>query len=215
MDLIPDEFRRRLRNRNLVRWLVLACAMTLVGIGVAWALIGYLTAREKADVVRLEGRESVAAQQRAKAQAYQQSKERVEKQLLVLDELRDRDSVGLFLHAIDGAYGEGIWFDSVHFQRSGGAGTLPGNTTALNPAVIVVPSVQPITTQVPDIPPGIHIVGHATSHSILADFIRKLGMQPSVADVRLIDTRLRTYTSTQVVDFSLSMRLDKRAGTRP
>lgn len=215
MDLIPGEFRQRLRRRALMRQLGLACVLLLVGIGVGRALLGYLTWREKTQVASLERKQSVAEQSKVKAQDYQQRKQVVEKQILALDELRGRGRVGQFLHAMDAAYDEGIWLDNLHFLRRSGTGTLSNTPGAANAGIIVVPTSPPTSAQTLELAQGVDIVGHALNHSRLADFMRKLGMQPGVADLRLIDTRLRAYTSAQVVDFSISLQLDKKAAAQP
>jgi len=199
MDLIPLEYRQRQRQRSLLRKLGLACLLVLAGIAVAWTLLAYLTWREKLEVARLERQDSVAQKAKAKAEAYRQSKQAVEKQLLALDELRGRARVGQFLHAIDAAYGEGIWFDSLHFQRGSDSATAAPGATAYPPAAAL------------EVGPGVDIVGHALNHSLLAEFLRKFAAQPGVADLRLIDTSMRNYTTTQVVDFTIRLQLDNKA----
>jgi hypothetical protein len=45
------------------------------------------------------------------------------------------------------------------------------------------------------------------NHSVLAEFMRKLGAEPNVADLRLIDTGTRSYTTMQVIDFNLNLQM--------
>jgi hypothetical protein len=67
-------------------------------------------------------------------------------------------------------------------------------------------------TSRPSVEQRAEIVGHATDHTRLAEFMRSLSAQPGIADVRLLDTGLRTYTNTQVIDLNLTLLIDDRSG---
>jgi hypothetical protein len=214
MDLIPDDFRQGLKKRRLLHNFITACALVLCCVGLVWLLLTYLIWRDKVEVARLEQQESISEQNKAKSAEYRQRKEVVQQQLAALDELRGRDRVALFLRAIDAAHSEGIWFDSVHFLRRSATGTL-GNVPGAAHSGIIVAANDAAAAQPLDVSQGVDIVGHALNHTLLADFMRKLGEQPGVADLRLIDTNLRSYTTMQVIDFSLSLQLDKKTAARP
>ena len=62
---------------------------------------------------------------------------------------------------------------------------------------------------------GVEIVGHALSHSVLAEFMRNLGQATSVADLQLIDTSTRNYTTLQVIDFNLAFKISNAAQRQP
>jgi len=136
-----------------------------------------------------------------------------EQQLAALNKLRGRDRVALFLRSIDNVYIEGVWLDSLHFMRRNGTGKLqaPG---AVNSGIIVVPNGAE-TAQSLQIDQGAEMIGHAMNHTMLAEFMRNLGKQPTVADLRLIDTGTRNYTNIQVVDFNLSLQLDEKVQEQP
>jgi hypothetical protein len=119
----------------------------------------------------------------------------------------------LFLRAIDSAYAEGVWFDNLRFMRRSSAGTLDNVPAAVNTGIIVVPEGAE-TPQSLEINHGAEIIGHAVSHSMLAEFMRNLGGEPSVADLRLIDTGTRNYTSVQVVDFNLALQLSQKTNEK-
>jgi uncharacterized protein YegJ (DUF2314 family) len=208
MDLIPGDYRQNRNRRGLLRNFIMVCVLVLCCIGLARMLLTYLIWRENVQVVRLEQQENISEQNKAKSDAYRQQKQVTEQQLTALNELRGRDRVALFLQAIDAAYGNGIWFDSVHFMRQNKTGTLENVPGAANTGIIVVPNGADAAPQI-DISQSVEILGHAANHSLLAEFMRTLGAQSSVADLRLIDTSLRNYTTTQVVDFNLALQMDK------
>jgi hypothetical protein len=60
----------------------------------------------------------------------------------------------------------------------------------------------------------IEIRGQAAGHRELTDFLDRLGSEPAMRQVRLIDTGLRSYTETNVVDFRLVALLADPRGAR-
>lgn len=214
MDLIPDDYRHHLDLRRAVRNFITACVVVLACIGLIKMLLTYLIWRENVQVVRLEQQENVLEQNKAKTETYRQQKQVTEQQLAALNELRGRDRVAIFLQAIDSAYAEGIWFDNLRFMRRSSTGTLDNVPGAVNTGIIVVPA-NAETPQSLEVDHGAEIVGHAVNHSMLAEFMRKLGTQASVADLRLIDTGTRNYTTMQVVDFNLALQVSEKAQAQP
>lgn len=203
MDLIPGDYRQGLGRRRLVRHFMVACIVVLGCIGLARMLLTYLIWRENVQVVHLEQQKQVSEQNKSRTEAYRQQKQVTEQQLAALDKLRGRDRVARFLQAIDNAYSEGVWFDSVRFMRRHGTGSTLANVPGAAAS-------QPL-----EINQGAEMVGHAISHSKLAEFMRNLGSQPGVADLRLIDTGTRNYTAMQVVDFNLALQIKEKAQERP
>lgn len=220
-DLIPREYARSQALRRQLKWFAVAlvailCLAALTRLGLA-LVIG----TETATVARLRKDGEIAAQSRAQAEAYLQQKRTVEQQLKALDDLRGRDRLRLFLAAVDAAYLNGIWFDAIRYYRSdtlptGNLDALPGGARA---GIIVVPKENLPVPGAPPRPPGIEqhveLVGHALNHSLVAEFMRALARQPGIADVRLLDTGLRSYTSALVIDFKLALLVDDSTGRRP
>ncbi len=203
MDLIPGEYRQNLHRKHQLRHFILACMLLMACMGLAKGMLSYLIWRENVQIVRLEQQENILQQNQAKTESYRQQKQITEQQLAALDELRGRDRVAFFLKAIDNAYSEGIWFDSVHFMRQSKTGTLEGVPGVGNANITVVPENTGV-----DFDQHVEILGHAINHSRLAEFMRTLGAQPGIADLRLIDTGLRNYTMVQVVDFNLALQMN-------
>lgn len=212
MDLIPGEYRRALKLKRLIQQFSIAFLAVLAMIGLAWISLSHLVSNEKAQVVSLQQQKSLAEADKAQAAAIQQQKLVIEEQLKALAGLRNGKQVSVFLNAVDMAYVDGIWFDSVQFLRGVPNISAPGALRAAG--VIVVPNTAPGKAAV-DFTQRVDILGHALNHSLLADFMRKLGGQAGVADLRLVDTKQRAYLTTQVVDFTLSLQLAGRAEGQP
>jgi hypothetical protein len=219
-DLIPQDYAQgQVLRRRLKRFAFVLLAMVLLAALARQGLALAIRFENRA-VTRLRGESQAAVQARARADAYRQQKLVVEKQLNTLDELRGRDRVRLFLSAMDAAYLNGVWFDEIRYYRdatlpTGKLDSLPGGT---NSRIIVVPKenvpAADSAAQVRGIEQHVELVGHALNHTLVADFMRALGSQPGIADVRLLDTGLRDYGTAQVIDFRLSLLVDDKAGRR-
>lgn len=209
LDLVPSEFRTRQKTQKLLRGLLAAAVLLLVGVGVAWALLTHLDRQAQADVAQLKLQATALERQQAQKIVVQERKSTVEAQLQALDKLHGRQHFGTLLRAIDAAYREGIWFDNLHFEiEAGQAAASPAQPSNVPPGMILVPNTP--APQLPEMGKWTRITGHALNHSLLADFMGVLGSQPGVADLRLVDTRLRSYTGIQVVDFTLNLQLNEK-----
>lgn len=212
MDLIPGDYRQGQGLKRLVNRFFLACLLVASLIGGTRLLLAYLIWRENVQVVSLERQAQVTEQNKSRTEAYRQQMQVTQQQLAALNELRGRDRVALFLTAIDESFSEGIWFDGVHFMRGTTTGTLENLPGASKGGILVVPvgaaGVQSLESNL-----GVEIVGHAVNHSLLAEFMRRLGANAQVADLRLIDTSTRNYTTVQVVDFKLTLQMKKAQGS--
>jgi hypothetical protein len=218
IDLIPAAYFKRQLVQRLLRWFLFAAiaVAALVGAGRV-ALNGAITS-ETATIARLQKAVDIYAQTEAKADGYRQQREMGEIQLSHLKELRGSDRLKDLLLAIDAAYSPSIWLDELRFQRREilptGASKPPA--AGAGSTVPVVPKgnvpVPATAASRPSIEQRVEIIGHATDHTRLAEFMRRLSAQPGIADVRLLDTGLRTYTHIQVIDVSLTLLLEGKPG---
>jgi hypothetical protein len=214
MNLIPDDYRQRLDLRRVLRNFIVACMLVVGCLGLGKALLAHLIWRENVQVVRLEQQEQVLQHNKTRTEEYRQQKLVTEQQLAALNALRGRDRVALFLNAIDSAYAEGVWFDNLRFMRRASTGKLDNVPAAANAGIFIVPTETEASPSL-EINHSAEIVGHAVSHSMLAEFMRKLGTESSVADLRLIDTGTRNYTTIQVVDFNLALQISGKMQGQP
>mgnify|MGYP000901073056 CR=1 FL=1 len=212
MDLIPGDYRQGQGLKRQINHFILTCLLVTGLVGGARLLLTYLIWRENVQVVSLEQQEQVTEQNKSRTEAYRQQMQVTQQQLAALNELRGRDRVAPFLTAVDESFSEGIWFDGVHFMRGIPTGTLENLPGGARSGILVVPAGAAGAPSV-DSNPGVEIVGHALNHTLLAEFMRKLGANTNVADLRLIDTSTRNYTIVQVVDFKLALQMKKTRGS--
>jgi Fimbrial assembly protein (PilN) len=220
-DLIPSDYAQNRVLRRRVKWFAAALVAIVCLVAFARLALALVTRFENGEVARLQKEGQISAQAKARADEYRQQKLAAEKRLNELDDLMGRDRVRLFLSATDAAYLNGIWFDAIRYYRgetlpTGSLDALPGGARA---GIIVVPKENVPTpgsiAQARGIEQHVELVGHALNHSRVAEFMRALGRQPGIADVRLLDTGLRTYTNAQVVDFKLTLLVDEKARRQP
>jgi Tfp pilus assembly protein PilN len=207
MDMIPLDYRQARVLRRLRQHAQWAGLVVLVCLVAARLVLAALTWQEKVQLGRLEPQQQSATREQARTDTLRQQKQVTEQQLAVLDELRGHDHVTQFLRALDASFVAGIWLDRVHFMRPGVSETLAHMPGGTHSGIVVVPGTA---TRTQDIHQGAEVVGYARSHTQLADFMRQLGTQSRVADLRLIATGTRNYTSMQVVDFTLALQVHKR-----
>ena len=219
VDLIPADYSKAQLVRRRVRQLLIACVSVVVVVGVARLALNLVMSSEKLNIARLEKEGQLSARSKAEADNYRQQKLLAENQLAELDELRGRDRLKLLLQAIDAAYNDSVWLDELRFFRrdpvpsvpTGNMSSLPGGARS---GIIVVPRQNvPVSGAAPPsagIEQRVEIVGHATNHTRLAEFMRSLSNQPGIADVRLLNTGLGSYGNSPVIDLTLMLLVDDK-----
>jgi Tfp pilus assembly protein PilN len=214
VDLIPADYARRVRLRRRMKPLVAALLAIALVIGLARVALYVLMSAESGHIAQLEKDSQIAAQAKAEADSLRQQRALAEKQLAELDELRGRDRLKLLLHAIDGAYSDSVWLDTLRFVPrdipAADTTPLPGGGRS---GIIVVPKGN---AAVPAGAPSggaqrAEITGRATNHTKLAQFMRSLAAQPGVSEVRLVDTGLGSHANTPVIDLTLVLLIDDKA----
>jgi Fimbrial assembly protein (PilN) len=216
VDLIPADYTKAQLVRRRVRQLLLACVSVVVIAGVARFALDLVTSSEKVNIARLEKEGQLSTRSKIEADNFRQQKLLAEKQLAELDELRGGDRLRLLLQAIDAAYSDSIWLDELRFFRrdpvpTGNTKSLPGGERS---GIIVVPRqnvpVSGAVAQPAEIEQRVEIIGHATNHTRLAEFMRRLGSQPGIAEVRLLDTGLGSYSNSPVINLTLMLLVDDK-----
>lgn len=203
IDLIPRE---HLQWRRLRRWL-LRCtwmlAMIVVATAAGRAAIAWCVARERPVVEQFRQAEKLAVAQRAQINALGARKAEVESRLAALGQLQRRPGWEAALHSIDAAYNARVWLDQLVFGAVA--------SDAVNPPATASPSTLPVAAP----RQMFEVKGHAVDHTAVTEFMHRLAEQPGVGGVRLLDTALRRYSMADVVDFSVSARLDAPLRERP
>lgn len=218
VDLIPADYSKTQLVKRRVKQLLIACVSVVVVVGAARLALNLVMSTEKRIIARLENEQQIAARSKAAADNYRQQIQLASNQLAELDELRGRDRLRLLLQAIDAAYSDRVWLDELRFFRHDPAST--GNVRArpggAHSDIIVAPrqnvpasrAARPFAA----IEQRVEMIGHATNHTRLAEFMRSLGSQPGIAEVRLENTGLGSYSNNPVIDLTLLLFVDDKVG---
>ena len=231
VDLIPNDYRRAQRLRRWLQRFGLACTLVALLIGAARAGLAHLIGVEQHAMQAIRKVEVATGAQRARLADLQLRRDAAERQVRALEDLRGRAVIGELFYAIDAAVTGKVWFDELSFAREGefadakadpatpaGAAALAQLKPEPQALVNVLALAQrktgaqakPQTTASERAwlaQQRAKIRGHALDHSTLAEFINRLGDQPGIGQVRLVDTGARLYSSVQVVDFELAAAL--------
>ena len=225
VDLIPQDYRRAQALRGRLRLFGAACAVALALVGAARAALEYRIRAERTDLVALRQSEVLSGAHRAKLEDLNARTGDAERQLKVLDALRGRAVIAELFQAVDAAASGKLWFNDFSFAREGEVAEVKPEAREAGYFILIpqerrpgakagepaaARAGEPAADKAWRTRQHAEIRGQALDHSALAEFIRRLGEQPGIGPVRLVDTRSRSYTSAQVLDFHLVAILGTR-----
>ncbi len=204
LDLIPASYKERLKIKRWCHQFALVLAgLLIVVFSLKFAILNKTTVlNSKIAVLQRDKQTSIEQQQKYDALVSQETKLR--NQLEILNGLRGGPSAKQILLAVDRVMQNDIWFTQWSFIRA-------GEITQVQPATvqtgyfIIIPQETNASPnqQAWKLDTHMEISGQALDHSSLSGFISNLIKQPEINDVKVINTSLRSYTSSQVVEFKL------------
>jgi hypothetical protein len=204
LDLIPASYKERLKIKRWCQQFGFAFVSVLVIVfGLRIAITNQTMAlNSRIEILQRDKQASIEQQQKYNELVAKEVKLR--KQLEILNGLRGGPSAKQILLAVDRVMRNDVWFTQWSFIRA-------GQITQVQPATvqtgyfIIIPqetNASP-TEQAWKLDTHMEISGQALDHSSLSDFISDLIKQPEINDVKVINTSLRSYTSSQIVEFKL------------
>ncbi len=204
LDLIPASYKERLKIKRWCRQFGLAFTSLLVILfSLKFAIVNKTAVlTSKVDILQKDKQTSIEHQQKYNDLVVKEAKLR--KDLEILNGLRGGPSAKQILLAVDRVMPDDIWFSQWTYSRA-------GEITPVQPATvqtgyfIIIPqeaSSSP-NQQAWKLNTHMEINGQALNHSSLSGFIRNLIKQPEIEDVKVINTSLRSYISSQIVEFNL------------
>ncbi len=209
-NLMPPDYVRGKMLRRRIKWSMVALAAVASLVALGWLGLRSLVSMENNEVARLKEQGRISALGKTKEEEVRQRAQATAHQLEVLDELRGRDRVLMFIKAIDAAHVEGVWFEEMRFSRRGAPGSIEAGGAAGK-----APDPKGQAAKPPAIEQVAEIAGHAVNHSMLAEFMRSLARQPGIAAMHLIDSGMSTSGNIQAIGARISLRVDDQARGRP
>ncbi len=222
IDLIPASYRRERQLRERLRGFAALIGVVLVAIVALRVGLSFMIGLQKPALVRLQQHHATIARERQRIETLRVAHERTEQRLHVFEALHGTDVSTPIARAIDQSLNEGVWLQHLRYARTGEYVDVkrdaPPARGSAPPAGAVLPTATtPGVTVLPlprdDGKPGpsergwrttrsLEISGRATDHASLTDFLRALGVQPGVADVRLLNTATHAIANGEIVEFT-------------
>lgn len=204
LDLIPASYKEQLKIKRWCHLFGFAFASVLViVIGLRVAIINKTMAlNTKIEIRQKDKQFSFEQQQKYNTLVAEEIK--LKKDLEILNGLRGGPSAKQILLAIDRVMQDDVWFTKWLLKRVGEITQVQPATVQTGYFIILPQEANGSPNQQAwQLNTHIEISGQALTHSGLSGFIRNLINLPEIDDVKVINSSLRSYTSSQVVEFNL------------
>lgn len=206
IDLVPVDYRQRIRVRSWLRTFGVVMGATLLLLGGARAFLAWSEQSRRGQIEELRAAEQQAIAQEAHLAQLDQEHQLARRRLSILSGLRGGISSDVVFLAVDRALDEGIWFRDWTFRRAGEF--VDGESKAVKTGYFLVVPLEPPEeggSRAWRLETHMEITGQARDHSTLAGFVSRLLDQPRIREVRVVNTRQRRYAATEVVEFELAV----------
>lgn len=209
LDLIPDDYRNRLKQRaELRQFAVLFAILNIVVLASAGAF-GQLSKQASVRIQELKSQSAITEQQQLRLEALSAQQKEYEQRWSLLRGLRAGAAVEDIFRIIDRAIvNDDIWFENWSFRRAGVV--VDGEARGVETGYFVVVPADGQPTETPEWQVETHMVleGRALDHQALSTFVRALFEQPDIKDVSVQRTSLTDYANGRVVSFDLNIILN-------
>ena len=212
-NLIPASYRRR---RRVKRWLLAFAGfyvLVVLAIGTGKVAISDFIESARSEIDSLKGDTQEVLSRKRELREMRGRESELEHRLIVLDRLIDGPRITRLFQAIDRSLDERIWFVDWKFVRAGELVDVPEKTVERGYFIVVS---EPSTTglqQAWKILTHMEISARAVNHSALAEFVRRLGVQPEVDGVQVVATQTEQFDGQNVIGFRLAVLLDTLEGS--
>ena len=213
IDLIPDEFRRKILFVGWFKKAAYSLLFITVLIILAFMVIRNNNQDLQLKINTLQFQRSVSAENRLKLNQFNQQKSALTQQLNLLFGLRSGASAGQMFVTIDRAIpGPTVWITNWNFRRAGTP--VESQETAINTGYFIVLNEgnNPESSETWKIETNMSIHGQALDHVALAEFVLNLTQQSEIEDVRVVKTDLISINNNKIVDFNLEVTVSARRG---
>lgn len=209
LDLIPDDYRKRLVRHGEIRQYAIAFAILNVVILGSAGLFGQLSRLANEEVLELKTQSAITEQQQTQLQHLSGQQKEYERRWSLLRGLRAGAAIEDVFRIIDRAIvNDDLWFENWSFRRAGVV--VDGETRGIETGYFVIVEEDGQAAGNPDWQVETHMVleGRALDHQALSTFVRALFEQPDIKDVSVQKTSLTDYANGRVVSFDLTIILN-------
>jgi len=209
IDLIPADYRDMLRVRRWFKLSIISVAVIVMVTVLTKGALAYLIEAQNDAIGHLQQSKTSVVNNEKILDSLTRQKSSIEYKLDILNSLQHGPATNKLFTAIDKAMSKDIWFQEMSYLNKPETDKVKGETVNTG-YFIVVPQGSESTRDAKN--PGkqnklltkVEIKGQARDHSVLASFVNRLNAQPVFSTVKIVNTQLRRYTKTEVVDFTLA-----------
>jgi hypothetical protein len=209
LDLIPEDYRNRLKQRAEVRRYVIAFAILNTVILASAGAFGQLSKQASVRIQELKSQSAITEQQQLQLEQLSTEQKEYEQRWSLLRGLRAGAAVEDIFKIIDRALvNDDLWFENWSFRRAGVV--VDGETRGIETGYFVIVAADEQSGETPEWQVETHMVleGRALDHQALSTFVRALFEQPDIKDVSVQSTSLTDYANGRVVSFDLTIVLN-------
>lgn len=209
LDLIPDDYRKRLVRHGEIRQYAVAFVILNVVILGAAGVFAHFSSKASEKIQDLKTQSAITEQQQTQLEQLSSQKKEYERRWSLLRGLRAGAAVEDIFKIIDRAIvNNDLWFENWSFRRAGVV--VDGETRGIETGYFVIVEEDGQSGGNPDWQVETHMVleGRALDHQALSTFVRALFEQPDIKDVSVQKTSLTNYANGRVVSFDLTIILN-------
>lgn len=209
LDLIPEDYRSRLKQRAELRKYIIAFSILNFMILASAGALGQLSTQASARIQELKSQSAITEQQQLQLEQLSTEQKEYEQRWSLLRGLRAGAAVEDIFKIIDQALvNDDLWFEDWSFRRAGVV--VDGKTRGVETGYFVIVAAEEQSSASPEWQVETHMVlqGRALDHQALSTFVRSLFDQPDIKDVSVQSTSLTNYANGRVVSFDLTIVLN-------
>ena len=209
LDLIPQDYRDKLKQRAILRQCLIAFAIVNVVVIGAGGIFSQLTQQTAGRIQELKSQSAITAQQQQQLEALAEEQSDFERRWSMLRGLRAGAAIEDIFGIVDDALvDDDLWFVDWSFRRAGVV--VDGETRTIETGYFLIVPADDQSRETPDWKVETHMTleGRAVDHQALSTFVRALFEQPDIKDVSVRRTSLTDYANGRVVSFDLTIILN-------
>lgn len=209
LDLIPEDYRRRLSRLAEIRQYALAFAIVNLLVLASAGLFAHFSGIANDKIRALKTQSAITEQQQAQLEQLSGQQKEYERRWSLLRGLRAGAAIEDIFKIIDRAIvSNDLWFENWSFRRAGVV--VDGETRGIETGYFVIITEDGQVGEYQDWQVETHMVleGRALDHQALSTFVRALFEQPDIKDVSVQKTSLTDYANGRVVSFDLTIILN-------
>ena len=209
LDLIPEDYRRRLSRLGEIRQYTVAFAIVNLLVLASAGLFAHFSGIANDKIQALKTQSAITEQQQTQLEQLSSQQKEYERRWSLLRGLRAGAAIEDIFKIIDRAIvSNDLWFENWSFRRAGVV--VDGETRGIETGYFVIVAEDGQVGENQDWQVETHMVleGRALDHQALSTFVRALFEQPDIKDVSVQKTSLTDYANGRVVSFDLTIILN-------